>query len=147
MKDLLSPRFSVNAKEGYSDFTQNQVEYINRVRRKILNGFTLKANNCPCGEGNRDKDIVISEIDRYGLPLQTVLCVKCGTLRIDTYLDDKSLSEFYTDYYQQMYEGQLRLTSILQSKVTTEKNSLSLQNSRSDLEAISLSLDVVPGEH
>ena len=103
MKDLLSPRFSVDAKEGYSDFTQNQVEYINRVRGKILNGFTLKANHCPCGEGDRDKDIVISEIDRYGLPLQTVLCVKCGTLRIDPYLDDKSLSEFYTDYYQQMY--------------------------------------------
>src|SRR5688572_15345551 len=103
MKDLLSPRFSVNAKEGYSDFTQNQVEYINKVRAKILNGFTLKANNCPCGEGDRNKDIVISEIDRYGLPLQTVLCVKCGTLRIDPYLDDKSLSNFYTDYYQQMY--------------------------------------------
>jgi len=103
MKDLLSARFSVNAKEGYSDFTQNQVEYINKVRGKILNGFTLKANNCPCGEGDREKDIVISEIDRYGLPLQTVLCVKCGTLRIDPYLDDKSLSDFYTDYYQQMY--------------------------------------------
>jgi SAM-dependent methyltransferase len=32
-----------------------------------------------------------------------VLCSACGTLRIDPYLDDEGLADFYTRYYQQMY--------------------------------------------
>ena len=46
---------------------------------------------------------MISEIDRYGLPLTFVLCDDCGTIRIDPYLDKASLEDFYTSSYQQMY--------------------------------------------
>jgi len=47
--------------------------------------------------------VVISEVDRYGLPLDFVLCKTCGTVRIDPYLDKSSLEDFYTRSYQQMY--------------------------------------------
>ncbi|MGH9970094.1 MAG: class I SAM-dependent methyltransferase [Pyrinomonadaceae bacterium] len=47
--------------------------------------------------------MVISEVDRYGLPLTFVLCTVCGTIRIDPHLDTSSLEDFYTRFYQQMY--------------------------------------------
>ena len=47
--------------------------------------------------------ISISEVDRYGLPMDFVICQACGTIRIDPYLDDASLRHFYTHLYQQMY--------------------------------------------
>jgi len=72
------------------------------VSGKLINGdYRLLANPCPCGKAG--KDLLISEIDRYGLPLDTVLCSICGTLRIDPYPDDAALSDFYTHHYQQMY--------------------------------------------
>ncbi len=46
---------------------------------------------------------MLAEVDRYGLPLKTVLCSACGTLRTNPYPDDDSLADFYTHYYQQMY--------------------------------------------
>ncbi len=61
----------------------------------------MLADPCPCGKPGTD--LLLSEVDRYGLPLNTVLCSACGTLRIDPYLDDASLADFYTRYYQQMY--------------------------------------------
>ncbi|HEX4049631.1 MAG TPA: methyltransferase domain-containing protein [Steroidobacteraceae bacterium] len=61
----------------------------------------MLADPCPCGSAGAD--ILLSHIDRYGLPLDTVLCSVCGTLRIDPYLDDASLADFYTHHYQQMY--------------------------------------------
>jgi 2-polyprenyl-3-methyl-5-hydroxy-6-metoxy-1,4-benzoquinol methylase len=106
---LLSSRFSLHAKENASEFRGDQLHYIEKVRNKIVKEFSLVPNDCPCGEGNRVNDTVISEIDRYGLPLQTVLCARCGTLRIDPYLDKDSLSEFYTEYYQQMYGRSIKV--------------------------------------
>jgi len=32
-----------------------------------------------------------------------VLCASCGTIRINPYLDDASLADFYTHFFQQMY--------------------------------------------
>lgn len=111
MKKILSSRFSFTEKDNSTEFTDEQLRYIRKVKEKILNGFKLVRNDCPCGEGNREIDIVISEIDRYGLPLHTVICSSCGTLRIDPYLDNDSLSEFYTDYYQQMYGRSVKVDS------------------------------------
>jgi SAM-dependent methyltransferase len=47
---------------------------------------------------------VLAEIDRYGLPLRTVLCMECGTLRADPYLDESALSDFYNHLYQELYD-------------------------------------------
>jgi SAM-dependent methyltransferase len=55
---------------------------------------------CPCGESDA---VTVAEIDRYGLPLTTALCRRCGTLRTNPYLDDASLDHFYRTTYQAMY--------------------------------------------
>jgi SAM-dependent methyltransferase len=52
--------------------------------------------------GGKD-DVIVAEIDRYGLPFTTLLCTACGTLRTNPYLDDASLDQFYRNDYQTMY--------------------------------------------
>lgn len=64
-------------------------------------GYRLELSACPCG-GLSD-DVLLAEVDRYGLPLRTVLCKSCGTLRTDPYPDDDSLADFYTNAYQELY--------------------------------------------
>jgi len=101
MPALLSPRFDRQA---------GPVVRLGREQRALtatvsgkLNdgGYRMLADPCPCGKPGTD--LLLSEVDRYGLPLNTVLCSACGTLRIDPYLDDADLADFYTRYYQQMY--------------------------------------------
>jgi len=72
------------------------------VRSKLDSGeYQLHPTTCPCG-ADRD-DVLLSEIDRYGLPFKSVLCLSCGTVRIDPYLDENNLVDFYTHIYRRMY--------------------------------------------
>ena len=103
MKSLVSDRFSLSAEQEVPQLSRKQLEYRNRVRRELSTAFKLVPNQCPCLNGSGNSDVIISEKDRYELPLQSVLCLQCGTIRIDPYLDPQSLSDFYKEYYQQMY--------------------------------------------
>jgi hypothetical protein len=99
-KSLLSPRFSVEASAPV-DLQPSQLPLVAEVKSKLQSGvYRLETYTCPCGEGT---GVIISEVDRYGLPLTFVLCILCGTIRIDPYLDTSSLENFYTHFYQQMY--------------------------------------------
>lgn len=102
---LISPRFSL-ASVGHLGVKQryhpSQSLLIDEVNSRIADGrYRLRHVSCPCGSyGN---DIIIAEIDRYGLPLTSVLCRSCGTVRFDPHLDDDSLENFYLSFYQTMY--------------------------------------------
>jgi SAM-dependent methyltransferase len=63
--------------------------------------LAMEGTHCICGLPGDDK--VIAQVDRYGLPMQTVVCLDCGTLRANPYLDESSLRRFYGDYYQDLY--------------------------------------------
>jgi SAM-dependent methyltransferase len=98
---LLSPRFDRQAGSAVP-LGRERRALTAAVSDKLNNGsYRMLADACPCGKSGAD--VLLSEVDRYGLPLNTVLCSACGTLRIDPYLDDASLADFYTHYYQQMY--------------------------------------------
>lgn len=98
---LLSPRFSVKASSTPINLQPSQLPLIAEVNSRLLSGaYRLEASSCPCGEAT---GVIISEVDRYGLPLTFVLCTLCGTIRIDPYLDASSLEDFYKSFYQQMY--------------------------------------------
>ena len=72
-----------------------------RVEALIRNGdLAMEPGECVCGVSAGD---VIACVDRYGLPLDTVLCAGCATLRFDPYLTEASLTRFYTEHYQEMY--------------------------------------------
>ena len=98
---LLSPRFDRKAGSAVRLGGEQRALTVT-VSGKLTDGsYRMLADPCPCGRPGTD--VLLSEVDRYGLPLNTVLCSVCGTLRIDPYLDDASLADFYTRYYQQMY--------------------------------------------
>jgi SAM-dependent methyltransferase len=98
---LLSPRFDRKAGSAVRLGGEQRALTVT-VSGKLTDGsYRMLADPCPCGRPGTD--VLLSEIDRYGLPLDTVLCSACGTLRIDPYPDDASVADFYTRYYQQMY--------------------------------------------
>ena len=100
-KILISPRFSAEASSRSNNIQPSQLPFIAEVKSRLENGeYKFKTFPCPCLE---DQGTIISEVDRYGLPLTFVLCSACGTVRIDPYLDAASLEDFYTRSYQQMY--------------------------------------------
>jgi SAM-dependent methyltransferase len=105
-KQLIASRFSIEKSNCITLSSQSfQIPFISEVKLRLESGqYILRNSNCPCGVSReKNKDIVISEIDRYGLPLNSVICIKCGTVRIDPYLDAKSLNDFYSNLYQKMY--------------------------------------------
>ncbi len=65
---------------------------INDINDNIL---ILENNHCLCGNNNTEKDIIISEKDRYGIPAQQLICSKCGLIRSQKKFDDQSNIKFY----------------------------------------------------
>jgi 2-polyprenyl-3-methyl-5-hydroxy-6-metoxy-1,4-benzoquinol methylase len=126
MKDLLSKRFSLESQNDLPYLSIKQVQYREMVRQKINNGFIFASNPCPCSNGGPVYDVVIAEIDRYGLPLSSVLCTRCGTVRIDPYLDETSLADFYSNYYQDMYGRSVKVDSYFKKQQQYGKKFLAI---------------------
>lgn len=99
-KQLISPRFAAHT--SAPPIAGDRRIFINAVRSKLENGeYKLQHTDCPCGAP--EEDVVISEVERYGLPLVSVLCMNCGTIRTNPYLEEDGLHDFYEHFYQQMY--------------------------------------------
>ncbi|MEJ7618253.1 MAG: hypothetical protein WKF30_15100 [Pyrinomonadaceae bacterium] len=103
-KQLVSPRFAAESPRPPAlPTTSARWSFINAVRSKLESGeYKLQFSDCPCGAPEED-DVTISEVERYGLPLVSVLCMHCGTIRTNPYLAENSLHNFYEHFYQQMY--------------------------------------------
>lgn len=50
-----------------------------------------------------EEEVVIAEVDRYGIPLRTVLGLRSGLMRSDPYYSTDYLSRFYRDHYRRLY--------------------------------------------
>ena len=100
---LLSERFNHRpAETAGSRYPAAQRKEINVVSDKIDNGaLQLRETRCPCG-GKRDLGVV-SQTERHGFNLETVICESWGSLRFRRYFTDESLAEFYIQHYQNMY--------------------------------------------
>jgi SAM-dependent methyltransferase len=83
-------------------------EAVERVISKIKSGFYKHIENkCLCGNSNPENDVLIAEKDMWGVPLESVICSKCGLVRSKFILDNNSLSDFYeTDYKNVYYDSQ-----------------------------------------
>ncbi len=94
---------SVRIKVSHVKLNSKQTSVRNKIQDKIDNGiYKLEETPCLCGEQD---DSIISETDRYGLSLNTVICKRCGLLRTNPRLDSKSLEEFYKKEYRDLYMG------------------------------------------
>lgn len=81
--------------------TDVQAEGVSRVLRHLEDDrYSETPNSCICGSND---DILIAERDRYGIPIETVLCRGCGLLRSDPYLTPQSIIRFYQEDYRSIY--------------------------------------------
>ena len=69
--------------------------------------YRMQPAPCLCGGGD---DLLVSEVDRYGIPLDTVLCRKCGLMRSDPYYTPETLQSFYQHEYRPIYSGEAEST-------------------------------------
>lgn len=74
-----------------------------RVLDKLASGqYVLETAACFCG-GERFR--ILAQVDRYRLPVQTVLCLDCGLLSTNPRMNQESYARFYNDEYRPLYEG------------------------------------------
>jgi 2-polyprenyl-3-methyl-5-hydroxy-6-metoxy-1,4-benzoquinol methylase len=63
-------------------------------------------------------DHLIAEVDRYGLPLRTVINLETGLVRSDPYYHKDFLDDFYSKYYRNLYSNNKILSA---SKIIVEQ--------------------------
>lgn len=74
-----------------------------RVLDSLASGrYALETVACFCG-GSRFR--ILARVDRYRLPVQTVLCLDCGLLSTNPRMNQESYARFYADDYRPLYEG------------------------------------------
>ncbi|KPJ57007.1 hypothetical protein AMJ49_03130 [Parcubacteria bacterium DG_74_2] len=71
-------------------------------------------SECPLCKS--ENSILIAEKDRYGIPLETVVCENCGLVRSYKQLDERSSEIFYSQYYRKIYNGFSNLDNDLLNK-------------------------------
>lgn len=50
-----------------------------------------------------EEEVVVAEVERYGIPLRTVLGTQSGLMRSDPYYDPAYLARFYREHYRTLY--------------------------------------------
>ena len=75
----------------------SQIEGIREYVEQCANGaYSFVRVPCLCGS-NRSYCIGLN--DRYGLSVESHLCMRCGILRTNPRLTEESLNKFYTELY------------------------------------------------
>jgi len=101
-------KFPIYLNDGKSLCPLNnfQINAIRVVFDKIDSGeYKLVVNHCLCLNESPDRDVVISEKDRYGFPVPSLLCSKCGIIRSGVVFDSFSNDAFYKNEYRSIYVG------------------------------------------
>lgn len=92
--------------EPVCKITKIQKDAIERVKEKIKTGeYKLVENQCLCGKTNKNGDLEILDKDRYGFPISSLLCSRCGLIRSEFVFDETSNLEFYKKDYREIYVG------------------------------------------
>lgn len=81
-----------------------QQEAKKNVEEKLERGqYVLEEVLCPVCRGPNFE--LLSEKDRYGLPLAVVICKQCGLIQSNPRMDVASYAEFYNLEYRRLYGG------------------------------------------
>jgi 2-polyprenyl-3-methyl-5-hydroxy-6-metoxy-1,4-benzoquinol methylase len=114
-------------------FSNRHSVYLNNKRIKIRNKIQQLLNDGSyknekvdcyiCGSKYAEHQL-ISEVERHGLELFTVVCKNCGLIFSNPRMDKSSFNDFYTQYYRDLYNyniGENDLDSLFQSNYTNGK--------------------------
>lgn len=55
-------------------------------------------------------DIIIGNCDRYGIPVDTILCMDTGLIRSSPYYNDQAVEIFYKNYYREIYANSFNVS-------------------------------------
>lgn len=100
-KNLISKRYK---NDGFSLIPLNDIqkECIERFKNDERIKYE-KVEKCPLCDNTAFT--LIAEKDRYSVPLETVVCDRCGLIFTYNRMTADSASIFYSEYYRTMYEG------------------------------------------
>lgn len=91
---------------GGRHLSQKQREIIEDIKAAIkIGGILCIKVRCLCGCPEDEEDLVLSEEEWYGLPIQTVCCYSCGLVRNTSAFDEQGLALFYEKYYRPLYSN------------------------------------------
>lgn len=78
---------------------------VDSFRKELANGnYVLENINCLICSQNDSKLLYIN--DRYGIPVKTLLCRKCGFIYTNPRMNEESTKKFYeSDIYRAIYGG------------------------------------------
>ena len=102
-------------------------EFISPEKDSLLKMFNdgiyeFYDNYCLCGNVNNKNDIILSQKDCIGVPITTLICKLCGLIRINKCLNNKSLSNFYKNYYNILYYKTDKVNDKLFEEEISEKS-------------------------
>lgn len=99
---MLAKRYEDNGREFLK---LNNVQKVAKAQflSKLSGGvYKIEERLCDCGADICDMELIAKK-DRYGLPVDTVICKKCGLIMTNPYLTQDSLNEFYDNEYRPLY--------------------------------------------
>jgi SAM-dependent methyltransferase len=100
---LLGKRYSYPQRTVTLPLTCLQRTGVNRIITRIKDGSLLLVwHPCIC---RTRRFIKIAEFDRYGIPLNTMICEECGLMQSNPWLEKESAREFYETEYGPIYFG------------------------------------------
>jgi SAM-dependent methyltransferase len=98
----LSPRLNYDSRPAIK-LDPDQLEARDRVQDKLKTGtYQLEDVPCFCGA---DEAQLLARRDRYGLPVNTLLCNRCGLLRTSPRMTREASNRFYAEDYRALYVG------------------------------------------
>jgi SAM-dependent methyltransferase len=98
---------------------ENQKKALFFLKEKIRDRrYGFVANPCLCSAKN---DISIASEDRYGLHVETKLCLSCGLMRTDPFFDNEALVNFYNEDYRSIYSQSLGAAKIFEEEYSVGK--------------------------
>jgi SAM-dependent methyltransferase len=101
-EQLLVPRLAFPLESDLPDV----VHEFNRDARDAVVTETLHGVAVPQPNSSvfgNEPEVVVAEVERYGIPLRTVLGTQSGLMRSDPYYDHRYLSRFYREHYRNLY--------------------------------------------
>lgn len=85
-------------------FRKNIKDAVTRVNQKIKSGkYNHVLNSCLCGNEHPEHDLLLAEKDMWGIPVDSLICSKCGLVRSKTIPDNNALADFYETDYKNIY--------------------------------------------
>lgn len=100
---MLNERFAYNGTKNYVPMKPESIIAKDNFIKILNSNGDLEKQNCYlCHDEKFEK---ISDVDRYGFYYPTAICLRCGNIQQSHYYDEKTLVEFYSNYYRTIYGG------------------------------------------